>query len=176
MSALGAAVAVLAAIVLLQLVVTFGLVQRIRLIQETAQFEPADEETAVGRVVGEFRATDTEGRPVSDADFRTGAGLVGFFSSGCPTCAGIVDRLAADPPAEPFVAFVADGLGPERTARLVEPLSAFARIAVIDTANHAPDAFGVVAFPTLMRVQRGVVVAAGGKLRSVGLDRRRTPA
>lgn len=176
MSALGAAVAVLAAIVLLQLLVTFGLVQRVRLIQETAQFEPPEGESAVGRVVSAFGATDTQGRPVSDDDFQSGAGLVGFFSSGCSTCVGIVDRLAADPPTEPFVAFVDGGRGPDRTARLVEPLSGFARVAVIDTTSEAPDAFGVSAFPTLMRVHRGVVVAAGGKLRHVGLDGRRTPA
>ncbi|MFL6141316.1 MAG: TlpA family protein disulfide reductase [Labedaea sp.] len=117
----------------------------------------------VGVVVGEFTATDTGGAAVTDRDLDDEV-LVAFLSPTCAPCQAITPGLAER--AEPTVAFIVDddraaaveyaaGLGSTRAA-LVEPNSA------------AATAFGFTgATPTLVRVEHGVITAAGHTLEAV---------
>lgn len=170
MALLTSVVTALTVIVALQLLITLALVRRVRLIQETAMFhgDSSGYDPAGGSPIGDFREVDEAGAEVTPAAFG-GTSLVAFFSTSCSRCPVVAGELASHPPSEPLLAFIvaeADGSVPPS---LREPLAGLARIVVIGRTSETLHAFGVEAFPTLMRISDGVVVKAGGRPRQLGL-------
>ncbi|MET8138708.1 TlpA disulfide reductase family protein [Sphaerisporangium sp. NPDC005288] len=91
MTYLAAAVVLLGTLCLLNLVLTIGILRRMRA-QATLTGGPAGAPSALGpgAAVGTFTAVTTDGEPVSSA---TLTGLVGFFSSGCEPCHKLLPRF-----------------------------------------------------------------------------------
>lgn len=158
------AVVLLAVVVAVHVLFTYGLVARVRELQERSGPVRNENLPQPGKVIPSFSVTDTGGVPFTDADLD-GPVQVGFFSVGCGPCRSLTDALLADPPAAHFVSIVdGDLTDPEATARLVEKVSGLGRVAVIGTDDPVLSAFGVMAYPTLIYTHGGVVTASGIKL------------
>jgi thiol-disulfide isomerase/thioredoxin len=155
---LTAAVVVVGALCVFDLVLTLGVVRRLRehndMLSRLAGGGPSGDATVpVGQPVGPFSAVATSGRRVG----RDGPGrirLAGFFSPGCTPCAEqlpeflryaerfrgpVLAVVAADP--------AADGDG--QAARYVAELEPVAQVVVEPEGGPVCRAFGVSAFPVL---------------------------
>jgi hypothetical protein len=159
------AVVLLAAVVAVHLLFTFGLVARVRELHEHGGVPARDPNLLrPGTVIPPFSVTDTDGATITEADLD-GPVRVGFFQVGCGPCRVLSDALLADPPAARFVSIVdGDPAEPDATARLVAKLGVLGQVAVIDVDHPVLAAFGVVAFPTLLYTHGGVVTASGTRL------------
>ncbi|MEO3802920.1 hypothetical protein [Nonomuraea sp. B1E8] len=165
MTLLTTAVVLLAAVVVVHLLFTFGLVARVRELQQHGG-APA-RHTSVpspGTVVGPFSVTGVDGVTISQADLD-GPVQVGFFQVGCGPCRMLSDALVAAPPEARFVSMVqGDADAPEATERLVAKLGVLGRVALIGVDDPVLSAFEIVAFPTLLHTHSGVVTASGTRL------------
>jgi hypothetical protein len=159
------AVVLLAVVVALHLLFTFGLVARIRELHQQGGGVPARDPDLPqpGSVVRPFSVTDTDGGTITEDDL-SGPVHVGFFSVGCVPCRTLSDALVADPPAATFLSIVAGNPADEATGRMVAKVGALGRVAVIDVDDPVPTAFGVNSFPTLVHTHGGVVTASGSRL------------
>ncbi|PWK84975.1 hypothetical protein C8D88_107182 [Lentzea atacamensis] len=164
MTLLTIAVVLLAVVVAVHVLFTYGLVARVRELQERSGPPRNQNLPQPGLVIRPFSVTGTDGALFTEADLD-GPVQVGFFSVGCGPCRSLTDALLADPPAARFVSVVdGDPTDPEATRRLVEKVSALGRVAVIGTDDPVLSAFEVMAFPTLVYTHGGVVTASGIKL------------
>ena len=165
MTLLATAVVLLAVVVALHLLFTFGLVARVRELQQHGGGTPARDPDLPrpGAVVRPFSVTDTDGGTITEDDL-SGPVHVGFFSIGCLPCRTLSDALVADPPAVRFLSIVVGAPADEATGRMVTKVGALGRVAVIDVDDPAPSAFGVNSFPTLVHTHGGVVTASGSRL------------
>ncbi|MEV6520641.1 hypothetical protein AB0M43_01700 [Longispora sp. NPDC051575] len=158
-SLLSAAVLVLAAIVLLNLVLTLAVIRRLR---DGATAGPAA--PGVGDVVPDFAATMTDGATLTHRDLLTGPATVVFALPGCAPC---TRTLAALPGAEPTFVFVMGEPGDPETGAVLAKVPFFARAGVTPMDGPVGRAFGVALFPTTLRIADGVIrdvdngVAAG---------------
>jgi hypothetical protein len=159
------AVVLLAVVVALHLLFTFGLVTRVRELQQHGGVPARDSHLPrPGAVIRPFSITDTDGATITEADLD-GPVQVGFFQVGCGPCRTLSDALAADPPAARFVSFVqGDSAEPDATAQLVAKLGVLGRVAAIGVDDPVLSAFEVIAFPTLLHTHGGVVTASGIRL------------
>lgn len=158
------AVVLLAVVVAAHVLFTFGLVARVRELQERGGSPRASNLPLPGAVVRPFSVLDTEGRAFTEADLG-GPVRVGFFSVGCGPCRALTDALLDNPPTGTFVSVVdGDPADPEATRRLAEKVAPLGRVAVAGTDDPVLSAFGVLAFPTLVDTHGGVVTAAGIRL------------
>jgi hypothetical protein len=159
------AVVLLGVIVALHVLLTFGLVTKIRELQQHGGGLPARDPDLPqpGLVVGSFSVTDVDGGEITEAEL-SGPARVGFFAAGCAPCTTLSDALAADPPVEPFIAFVDGDPGAGNTERLLAKLGGLGRVARIDVDNPVISAFAVTSFPTLLHTHSGVVTASGSRL------------
>ncbi|GAA2014782.1 hypothetical protein GCM10009839_07330 [Catenulispora yoronensis] len=149
---------VVGAIGCLNLLLTFGVVRRLRehttLLAEGQGGGYPRARPDAGAVIDAFEATTTTGEPVSPAALKPDT-LVGFFSSTCEPCAKLLPefvKTAAGLPGgrDQVLAIVAgDAVA---AAPLVEALSPVARLVAADDARTVGAAFGVEAFPSLFVV------------------------
>ncbi|MDT7782877.1 MAG: hypothetical protein QOF58_1296 [Pseudonocardiales bacterium] len=158
------AVVLLAVVVVVHVLFTYGLVARVRELQERSGPVRDQNLPRPGKVIPAFSVADTDGALFTEADLD-GPVQVGFFSVGCGPCRSLTDALLADPPVARFVSIVdGDVTDPEATARLVEKVSGLGRVVVIGTDDPVLSAFDVMAFPTLIYTHGGVVTASGIRL------------
>lgn len=151
---------------LLNLLLTFGVIRRLR--QHTEHLNrlaPADSPPGigVGDAVGDFETTTTTGEPLSRAAL-TGQTLVGFFSPGCQPCATqlphFIDR-ARELPGGRAQALAVVVAGTEGGQDYVERLAPVARVVTEGVDGALQAAFQVTGFPMLYLVDDGTVRAAG---------------
>ncbi|HEX7309299.1 MauE/DoxX family redox-associated membrane protein [Lentzea sp.] len=158
------AVVLLAVVVAVHVLFTFGLVARVRELQERQGPARPSNLPQPGLVVKPFALTDTDGRAFTEADLD-GPVQVGFFSVGCGPCRTLTDALLDSPPVARFVSVVDDDPSdPDATKRLVEKVSGLGRVVVVGTDDPVLSAFEVMAFPTLVHTHGGVVTASGIRL------------
>jgi hypothetical protein len=152
-------------VVALHLLFTFGLVTRVRELQQRGGAPARDSHLPrPGAVIRPFSVTDTDGATITEADLH-GPVQVGFFQVGCGPCRTLSDALVADPPAARFVSLVqGDSAEPDATAQLLAKLGVLGRVAAIGVDDPVLSAFEVVAFPTLLHTHSGVVTASGIRL------------
>jgi thiol-disulfide isomerase/thioredoxin len=154
-------VALFGALTLLNLLLTFGVIRRLRerpanTIVATPGFP------APGTLIGDFTSRDLDGRPVSRSEL-SGRTLVGFFSPGCDACR---DRL-------PDFVSAAASFGPQRSLAIVmsdaasasdylPSLTPAARVVLDDPDGPLISAFAITAFPSFFVVGDGGRIVAGG--------------
>ncbi|GGN74794.1 TlpA family protein [Actinoplanes lobatus] len=145
---------------MLNLVLTVGVIRRLR---ESQGHHPggADPVLPVGTAVGEFTATTIDGDPVDAFP-----ALVGFFSPGCAPCTELLPEFAdyarRMPGGRQRVLAVVAGT-PETAADYVSVLSEVARVVVASADAPLPRAFRATAFPAvyLLDAERRVLVSGG---------------
>ncbi|MEO3775223.1 TlpA disulfide reductase family protein [Micromonospora sp. B9E7] len=173
-----AAVALLGALCMVNLLLTFGVLRRLR--EQTAELNrlsgvlppemPAPEEL-VGTPVPAFAATAIDGTPVTRDSLVGRPRLVGFFSAGCAPCheqAPLFAKWLAEQggDASTAVAVITDS-GPE-AVELATSLTDTATVVVEPDAFSVSQAFGVRGFPTFLRVDAdGVIAGADATVRGV---------
>ncbi|QYC38775.1 AhpC/TSA family protein [Nonomuraea coxensis DSM 45129] len=166
-----AALAIVCAISLLNLVLTVAVIRRLRehteLINQGRAQSPAQGEVTLpaGTRVGEFRAVTGDDRTVTRDDLRQGM-VVAFFSPRCPTC---VEQKPA------FIRY-ASGLSggrddviavllgsPEELEGLREELSGVAQIVIeADVDGEMSTAFGLRGYPAFCLMgEKGVLSVTG---------------
>lgn len=168
-----AAVVIVGMLCVLNLLLTYGVVRRLREHGELLAQGPAAMPAplaGVGSVVGEFTAITVDGDELVADDLAAGT-LVGFFSLGCSGCLRelprFVDAAAAHPGGPGRVLAVVIG-GDEDAAEQVAALSPTARVVVAPPGAEIEKAFGVQGYPAFALLGEGrVVTAASGMLSAV---------
>lgn len=166
MSVLAAAVIALAIVVLLNLLLTVGVIRRLRL---EAPERPALSVPRVGMRVPNFSENSTSGDVVDRGWIREQSPLiVGFFAPDCPACARLKREIRRKPPQGPFLAFVREDTQAEKTdPELVDLLMELATVVQFQMWGDTLETWDVNAFPTLLRVENGFVTASGHTLEDV---------
>jgi thiol-disulfide isomerase/thioredoxin len=167
-----AAVVIVGMLCVLNLLLTYGVVRRLREHGELlAQGPPAVPNPMIdaGSVVGAFIAITVDGDELIADDLAPGT-LVGFFSLGCSGCLlelpRFVDAAAAHPGGPDRVLAVVIG-AEEDAAEQVAVLSSRARVVVAPPEAEIEEAFGVKGFPAFALLGEGRVVTASGMLTAV---------
>jgi hypothetical protein len=168
MSYVVAAVVVVFVLCALDLLLTLGVVRRLRehselLGQLTSQERPAPQATLpVGATVGQFAATTIDGKPLS-RDTLLAPAVVGLFSASCEPCEEQLPRFleyaASMRGGSDRVLAIVVGKGEDanETARRLAPV---ARVVVEDPFGPVAAAFGASLFPAVYLVDTDYVVAA----------------
>lgn len=173
MAILAAVVCVLAALVLFNLALTFGLVRRLRMALEDGGIAPGGSIDVpgfpvVGSRVDPFAAQTLDGESLSDADLSAGPAVVAYFSVGCPACVKVKKKLLARGVSGPLTVIVAGEPGDLEAIALAEEFMTIAeKVAVVEQDSAAVEALRVEGYPTLVRLEDGVVQASGYKLDAI---------
>lgn len=179
MAYLTALVFLLGLLCVLNLVLTFGIVRRLRRegggsgvgaeasTGAGARKYTGESHITEGAIVAPFIATDVHATPVSLRDLRPGH-LVAFVSPACPTCADSLPSLVAvarERGAEQVLAVVVtSGRGPDTDpAPYVSALTGAARVVVTRSGDELPRAFAVTGFPAY------VVMGEGGRVATADI-------
>ena len=172
-----AALVLVGALALFNLILTFGVIRRLR-----AQADLSAPGTVVdgpvvpaGTPVGPFSVVATDGAEVTDASLA-GETVVGFFSPQCGPCEEALPafeeyaRRAPDGRRQVVAVVVpppSEGTdGPEAGA-LAARLAPVARVVVQEGKGPMLTAFGVDAYPSLIIVDDGAVAASGTNAMSL---------
>jgi hypothetical protein len=165
-----AAVLAVGVLGLLNLLLTVGVVRRLRQLTAAPGALPPglhDALPPVGSTVADFSTTTVDGMTVSRHDLDDGT-LVGFFSLGCDACVPAVPAFTTAartfPGGASRVIAVVAGTGEARAAML-DALTPVARVVVEPPgAAGMVSAFGVTSFPA------ATLVDADGRIRWSGPD------
>jgi hypothetical protein len=174
---LTAVVVVVGVLCLLDLLLTFGVIRRLRAhsghLEQLLKNSPSDQPfPPVGAPIDEFTATTTDGEPVGPAQL-TDATVVAFFSPGCTPCREKLPGFVAGMPArglgrEQILAVVSGSGGQSaRADEAIEMADALAPVAraVVDGDRAVAKAFHMNAFPGFCVVDgTGTVLASGSNL------------
>lgn len=176
-----ALVVLLAALGVLNLLLTFGLVRRLRehtkllntlyeFVGVEAGIDPERAGIVPGETVGEFQTTTVDGEPVGRDDLAP-ATVVAFLAATCDSChEQLPDLLTyARERGRQRVLAVVDGAGGDPTD-LVERLNAAVRVVLADPESSIGSAFRIRSFP------RFFVLGADGTLAAVARTVSRLPA
>ncbi len=170
MPVLTAAVVLIGVTCLMNLLLTYGVIRRLRrhsllLSGPDAAGAPV---AAAGSVLGDFAATATDGTPVARSAF-TEPTLVGFFSPGCRPCEELIPRFEAvvqgraavqeGVEVRRFLAVVSSGA---REEAYIARLAALVPVVSGPEAAKVEKAFDVRGFPAVCVVGAGGVIMASG--------------
>ena len=168
-----AAVALVGVVCVLNLVLTVGVIKRLR--EHTALLSQTDAHAApairVGDEVAAFATTTVGGEPVS-RDQLAGETLVGFFTPGCGPCEKRLPEFVAYartlPGGRDRVLATVVASDPAEAAGYVADLSPVAKVMVEDSAGVVTRAFRATAYPTVLLVAPdpdGRVVVTADRIR-----------
>jgi hypothetical protein len=158
----------LTVVALANLVLLLGVAARIRVLHTAALSRtPTSRLPEVGRAVRAFEVASISGAPITDRALAAGTTIVGFFTTGCRKCARIRAALADAPPALPTVLMINGDPGDAETQAMGSSLVGVGEIAYFEDLAVAR-AFGVLGYPTLLRIEDGRIAAAGRALEDVG--------
>ncbi|MEV5379825.1 hypothetical protein B7P34_12670 [Streptosporangium nondiastaticum] len=160
MPVLIAAVVLVGLLCTLDLILTLGVIKRLRdhtaLLAKAAEGSPPGRPPVikVGEEVGEFSAVSVDGEVLTRASL-SGDTLVAFFSPSCGPCHEMLPKFAeyarTVPGGRKQVLAVVVGT-PDRAKGQVAGLTSVARVVVQDADLALTDAFQVFGFPTLLQV------------------------
>lgn len=158
------------AVTLLNLLVLFAVIRRLRSLQEQLTQGSTPDAPAVGTTIDEYTANTIGGGTLTRRDLD-GDSLVAFFSPGCPPCKEMIARFAADPaalPAQTYAFVVGNDLDPDARQYVADLAGVATRTAYVEPDSPVLTAFGgVAAFPTVLRIAGGTVAASGHALDEV---------
>ncbi|MDG6107216.1 redoxin domain-containing protein [Dactylosporangium aurantiacum] len=179
MAYVSAALVLVGLVAAVNLLLTFGIVRRLR--EQTAELAALragggapvmpDNDVAypAGTPLDQFITTDVDGVAVSSTTLGSRP-LVGFFSPHCLPCKeqlpAFVEHARTRPGGRDGVLAVVVGTA-EETAEVVRQLRAVARVVTEPDQGQVQRAFGVTGFPGFILVEDGVVAASNFLLGAV---------
>ena len=174
MPVLTGAVVIVGALCLIDLLLTFGVIRRLREHTEMLALTRTAGDLVIGLAAGKvpdgFTATDNEGEAVRGP---SGLGVVAFFSTACPACPAkvpvFIDYVRKHPAGRDGVLAVVVGQAPESAPYLADLMSV-ARVCTESSGGAIGRAFAVQAFPAFF------LLDAGGTVRGSGYDPVALPA
>jgi len=176
---LTAAVILVGALCVLDLLLTFGVIRRLReqnetlrLVREQQSASAAESDIALpaGAAIGTFAATTVSGTPLSGADID-GRLLIGFFSPVCEPCKERMPQFIEY--ATRFdgrvLAVASDEAGEtDKTRDMVARLGEVAEVVLEMDGGPVHQAFGAKGYPALLLVDpEGTVVASGWEMSAL---------
>jgi thiol-disulfide isomerase/thioredoxin len=169
---LSAAIALIGALGVFNLLISLALIRRLRSYGGTSRRAPGAVVAvtrAAGQSVGDFAVITTEERVISRQSIDQ-VTLVGFFSPGCPPCRERVPeflKYASRFPGEVIAVAVGDAADPE-TGALAERLASggtAGNVVVEQARGLMGSAFGVGGYPALCVVDpSGLIIASGSAI------------
>lgn len=162
-----AVIVVVGTMCVLNLLLTFAVLRRLRRHAELLEAAAAGPEDLVGRTVPDFAVVTGEGVTVGRAELAGREYLIGFFSANCAPCRDQAPQFARLADADPRAALsvvVGDGASADeiRTALVGVPT------AVVGLDDPITRDFGVNGYPTMVAVDAGgTVVSASASVRSL---------
>jgi hypothetical protein len=160
-----AAVAVVSVLTLLNLLLTYGVIRRLRDHEErlSRAGTPSMVDLPIGAPVPPFRADTTDGGTVTSESLAAGAAYAAFFSPTCPPCREqmplFVDAVADARRDRILIVVSRDGADPTALADFVAAIGPAGHVVVEDTTGPVAGAFGVSGQPTLLRFNGGELAA-----------------
>jgi thiol-disulfide isomerase/thioredoxin len=173
-SSVAGALAVLGVLTLINLVLTCGVIRRLR--EYEARHVPdgsmGPELPAPGTPIPDFSATTVDGCDVTHTSYSTGIAYVGFFSPACPPCREQLPRFLATvravDPRKVLIVIADDAPAPSSASAALptdatDAADADAAGRIVVEAHQGPvaSAFAAHALPTLLALRDGVVIASG---------------
>jgi hypothetical protein len=164
---LPAVVMILTGAAAVNIMLLLKVIRRIRALE--ARLWPRREKMlpAVGTRVGAFQTRAADGSVITDADITEGVHYVAFVLVGCAVCKERIVAMRASGRFDPMhttLFVVADDPSTEDAASVAEEIRDLGTVALMSRQNPVlPAVGGVRGFPTLLRVESGVVAAAGTK-------------
>jgi thiol-disulfide isomerase/thioredoxin len=156
-----AAVALALALTLLNLLLTLGIIRRLREMRDGDAAGPGI--LGQGRTPADFAAIDTDGREVTRTQL-SGTVLVGFFATTCSACLTELPRFVARagdaPGGRDHVLAVVQGDGPA-AQDMTRQLTGAGRVVVEGPNGPIAGAFEVKAFPAWCLLDNGTVRDSG---------------
>jgi hypothetical protein len=173
-----AVITVVGLIALVDLVLTYGLIRRVNSIQAQPHSTDHGLEPAVGHRIGDFAASASDNREITEREFKGSEIFAVFVMVGCGPCHRLTEELSrVAPPEMPLLLFIASSPGEdEETARIAAQVPFAAAVCVIEATGVVTEAFGVTGFPTVIRAGESIVRATGLSLASVQTRRAVTAA
>jgi peroxiredoxin len=163
-----AALVVVGALILFDLVLTLGVIRRLRrhseLIGQALSRQGVGDSVmlAAGKAVSPFEATTVDGEPVATSRL-SGQTLVGFFSPNCSACGeqlpSFVEHAKAVGPDRVLVVAVG---ADDQVGELVAQLRPVAKVVVERDGGQLARAFGVKGFPAMCLITGDGTVAVSG--------------
>jgi len=162
------AIVLLGLLSLLNLLLTYGVVRRLREHEQRlgstgAGGEPVPQ-LAPGSRLPEFTAVATDGREITAGSLGTGVAFLGVFATKCRPCheqlPRFLEAVSALDRDRVLVVINDDGDDREALAALVSRAEAVARVVVAPTPNPLAAAIGVDTFPTMLMLDGGRVIAS----------------
>lgn len=166
---LEAVVVVLSVAVATNLLLTTAVIRRLRM-SAADQRTRSPDLPSLGTVVLPFSASVIGGGRVSLKDVTLQATIVIFLSPDCPACGAISARLREARPTDVMLVFVAGDSDPTAALELAKVLSPVVPAAVIHGADVLHAFGGVDAFPTTLRIDSGIITAAGHRLEDLSIS------
>lgn len=153
-----AALVVTNVLTLLNLLLLFGVIRRLREQPVAPPGLPGPSALPVGTQVEPFVTDDADGRPLR-LDELPGGTVVGFFSPGCAPCEALVPKFVARtaelPGGRDSVVAVVAGF-PDEVGDYVAKLAPVARVVVEEPSGGAvAHAFQVTGYPTVFQLDAG---------------------
>ncbi|TDB95827.1 hypothetical protein [Actinomadura sp. 7K534] len=145
---------------LLNLLLTYGLIRKVRAMQSRHSAERPEVSFPVGAEVQEFSAVTTANDVLDRASF-TSPTLIAFLSPDCEPCQAILPEFVAQASTRerPAVAVVLGS--PDRAGQWAESLEEVCPV-VIETPGAAMSAaFGIKGTPAVLTVENGRIVGTG---------------
>lgn len=164
MGVLISAVVLLGGVMVFNLLVTLGLVRRIRTFEERGLAAGSSLPTA-GTPIPKFEVPIVGGGLMTDGHLRTSEMILAmFFAPGCVACDRVKAEISDSPPTEPIYAFVtpvphSDDLQVQQLAESIQEWAE--QVGIAESESDLVLRLPIQAFPTILAVQEGVVLAAG---------------
>jgi hypothetical protein len=162
------AVVALSVVSLATLALMFALISRVRTLQELVlKNRTQDGLPRPGDPIGRFEVTTTAGEVITDVSLALETTLVGFFMPDCVPCERVQAELRDRQLGVPMVAFIHAAADEASAAAMSDALTRYARVAYAGTEDSVSRAFRTAGYPTLVRIENGLVAAAGHRLSDV---------
>ena len=164
MSIMNVVVVLVAVVAVLNLVLTMGVIRRLREQQGALAALRRHEQRlpSVGAVVTDFDTVDADGRRLSHRDL-TGPALVGFFTPGCEPCRALLPRFVAElaDSGRRGVAVIVTEPGEDDT-EYRQSLARVARVVIERPHGTVQRAVGTDVYPTIVALDEHLTVTASG--------------
>jgi len=165
MAALTGAVVLIVFVLAIDLLVTLGLIRRLRHLQQRLPASSPDALPTVGSPIPSFAMRALDGEHLDETEFARGLALAVFLSAACEPCNRVRRELSERPPSQRTFVFVKEIPGLEdETKVFAESLDHVGTVAIIAQDDTLARRLEISIVPTLLAITDGTITAASTSL------------